>query len=74
MVEQQAAVAEGRDHRQLMADEQDRPAAVGDLVHLAQAALLERHVAHGEDLVDEQDLGLEMGRHREARRTYMPLE
>jgi hypothetical protein len=32
-----------------------------DLAHSAEATLLEGLVTHGEDLVDQQDLGLEVG-------------
>ena len=39
-----------------MADEQDRPAGLGDFAHLAEAFLAEGGVADGEHFVDEQDL------------------
>ena len=38
----------------------------GHVAHLAEAAALELGVADGEHLVDDQDLGLEMRRHREG--------
>ena len=43
----------------LVAHEQNRP-ALRDVAHLAEAFLLERSVADGEDFVHEQDFGLEM--------------
>ncbi len=50
----------------VVADEQHGAAAALDLVHLAEAATLELDVAHGEHLVDEQDLGLHVGGDGEA--------
>ena len=40
--------------------------AFGDVLHLAQALLLERGVADGEHFVDDQDLRLQVGGHRES--------
>ena len=37
-----------------------RPSPVGDVLHLAEALLLELGVADGEHLVDDQDLRLEV--------------
>ena len=34
---------------------------VGDIAHFAQAFLLELHVAHGQDLVHDHDLAVQMG-------------
>ncbi len=53
-----------------MRHEDYRAAAVPDVLHLVQALLLEPGVADGEDLVDQQDLGLEMGGHCE-RQTHV---
>src|SRR5260370_26479695 len=50
----------------VMADEQHRSPTDGDLLDLAEAPLLELGVAHGEHLVDEKDLRLEVGRDRET--------
>jgi len=49
-----------------VAHEQDGAAGAGDLVHLAQALALELEVAHGQDLVDEEDLRVEVRGHREG--------
>ena len=49
-----------------MADEQDGPAGASDLAHSSQAFLLKPLIAHGEDLIDQQDLRLEVGRDREG--------
>ena len=43
-----------------MADEQDRPALAADLAHFAEALPLERHVADGQNLIDEQHLRFEV--------------
>src|SRR5229473_8357949 len=50
----------------VVADEQHRSPADGDLLYLAEAPLLELGVAHGEHLVDEKDLRLEVGCDRET--------
>ena len=43
-----------------------RSAETGNCLHLAQALLLERGVADGQDLVDDQDLGIQVRRHGEG--------
>ncbi len=43
-------------------------------LELLEALLLERGVADGEHLVDEQDVGVDLDRDREASRTRMPDE
>src|SRR5581483_10055408 len=47
-------------------DEQNGPAAAADLAHLAQAFLLESEIADREDLIHNQNLGVEMRRHGEC--------
>ena len=74
VLQQQRRGAEAGERLQLVADEQDGPAAAGHVVHLAQALLLEGHVADRQHLVHDQDLRVEVGRHAKASRTYMPLE
>ena len=66
VLEVDAAAAERLDHRHVVADEEDGPARGGDLVHLAEALALERGVADGQHLVDDQDLGLEVRGDREG--------
>src|SRR3954468_21718020 len=63
--DQQAALAErgGRGH--VVRDEQHRPSAAADLLHLAEAFLLKGDTPDCDPLVDEQDLALEMRGHRE---------
>ena len=50
----------------VVADEDDGAARAGDLLHLPEALALEAEVADREDLVDEQDLGLEVCGHGEG--------
>lgn len=51
-----------RIHRtHIVADEEDGAAGAGDFLHFAEAFLLEGGVADGEDFVDEEDFGFEMG-------------
>jgi hypothetical protein len=59
--EHQDAMAQAADRRHVVADEEDGAAAAGDILHRAEAFALERDVAHGEDLVDQQDFGPQMG-------------
>jgi hypothetical protein len=68
-VEQQDAAAQAADGRHVVAHEQNRPAVAGGIAHLPEALLLERRVTDGEHLVDDQDLGLEMGGDAEASRS-----
>ena len=49
-----------------MADEHDRAAVASELLDLLGAPPLEALVADGEHLVDEQDLGLDVGGDGEA--------
>ncbi len=49
-----------------MAHEHHRPAFGGDRAHLPQALALERRVPHRQHLVDQQDLGFEVGGHRKG--------
>ena len=49
-----------------MGDEDDRAAALLELEDLAEALALERLVADGEDLVEQQDVRVEVRRDREA--------
>ena len=49
-----------------MRDEDDRAAALLELEDLAEALALEGLVADGEDLVEEQDVGVEVRGDREA--------
>src|SRR5262249_43776140 len=49
-----------------MRDEHDRSAPLAELENLAEALALERLVADREDLVEEQDVGVEVGCDREA--------
>ena len=53
---------------EVVAHEQDRATGSRSTVgHLAEALALELGVADGEHLVDEQDVGVEVGGHRERR-------
>jgi hypothetical protein len=55
-------------------DEQDGRAAAAQAGELVVALLLEGGVAHREDLVDEQDLGVDLDHHREGEATSIPEE
>src|SRR4029079_19389303 len=65
-VEQDGAVAELRDGLHVVGDEQDGAPGVSEVLHAPQAPCLELGVTHGEHLVHEQDLGLEMRGNREG--------
>ena len=64
-VEQDRPVAEPRDRLHVVRDEEHRPAGGAEVLHPPEAAPLELGVAHGQHLVDEQDLGLEVRGDRE---------
>src|SRR5919201_1634999 len=59
------AVAELVDRLHVVRDEEHRPSSAAEVLHPAEAALLELGVADGKHLVHEQDLGLEVRRNRE---------
>jgi hypothetical protein len=58
MVEPHRAPARRGDGGQVVGDEDDSGAAPQDFLHAVEAALLEGGITDGEDLVDEQDVGL----------------
>ena len=64
--QQHRALAEPLDLGRVVRDEDDRAAALLELEDLAEALALERLVADGEHLVEQQDVGVEMRRDREA--------
>ena len=67
MLQQYAARAQLLDGAHIMRDKEDSAAfSPGDLVHLAEAFLLELGVADGEDLVDHKDVRLHVSRHGEG--------
>ena len=65
LVEQVRALADALHGDEVVADEDHGAALAGDGVHLGEALALELGVAHGEDLVDEQDVGLQVRADRE---------
>jgi hypothetical protein len=66
-LQQQAPGTESLHRIHVVAHEQHGASpATGHLLHLAEAPLLKLGVADGEHLVDDEHLGLEMGRHREG--------
>ena len=79
-LEQHRAVAEALDGRHVVGDEDDRLARGLERLELLEALLLERGVADREHLVDEQDVGVDLDRNREAephahaRRVVLELE
>ena len=60
MVKRNRSRAQRLDRRHVVTDEEDRPAFSADVVHLAEALPLERGVADGENLVDDEDLRLQV--------------
>ena len=70
--EQDRAVAEVDDGGQAVADEDDGAALPRGGLHPAEALLLEGEIPHGENLVDDQDLGLQMSGHREGEAKLHP--
>ena len=66
VVDDDRAGAELEDRRQVVRDEHQRDAARDQLAHPLDALVLERGVADAQHLVDEQDVGIEVGGDREA--------
>ena len=65
-LEEDGALAEPLDGRRIVGDEDDRPAALLEREDPPEALPLERLVADGEDLVEEQDVRVEEGGDGEA--------
>ena len=72
VLEQQRAVAEALHRAHVVGDEQDRLPLRADALELVEALLLERGVADGEHLVDEQDVGVDLDHTENASRTACP--
>ena len=62
LVEPQRPLAEAADGTEVVRHEDDGPAGALHVLHPADAAALELRVADGERLVDDEDVGLEVGR------------
>ncbi len=79
-VEQHRPVAEALDGVHVVRDEQDRAALRARLAQRVEALALERAVAHGEHLVDQQQVGVHVDHDREgqahlhARRVVLELQ
>src|SRR5205085_12218094 len=58
-VEENRSLTEAGDRRHAVGNEQDGASLPTDVLHLAETLLLKRSVSDGQDLVDDQDLGLE---------------
>ena len=65
-VEPERAIAQLLDQPEVVAHQHQRPPGGEELLDPAQAAVRERRVAHRQHLVDQQDLGVGVDRHREA--------
>ncbi len=66
MIDDDRACAQVENGRQVVGDEDERYAAVDQLAHPFDAAILERRIADAEHLVDQQDVGIEMRGNRET--------
>ena len=79
-LQQHCPVAEALDRGHVVSHEEDGLALVAHLEEHVEALLLERGIAHGQDLVDEHDVGPDLDHHREgeadvhARRVVLELE
>src|SRR5690606_34751216 len=56
-IEQEYASAERLNCRHIMTHKKDRATTRGDVLHFAEALVLELLVADGEDFVDDEDFG-----------------
>ncbi|CAA9292899.1 MAG: hypothetical protein AVDCRST_MAG11-250, partial [uncultured Gemmatimonadaceae bacterium] len=71
-VEQQRLGAQRRDAVELVRHDDHRDVAPQHLLQSVVRPLLEREVAHGEHLIDDQHVGLEVGRDGEAEARVHP--
>src|SRR6184192_2894821 len=60
-----ASLAQVLDGGHIMRDKNDGAPALAHFAHFAQTLLLESNIADRENLINHQNLGIEMGRHRE---------
>ena len=74
VLEQHRALAQPLDRARVVGDEHDRPAAALEVTDPAVALLREGLVADREHLVEQQDVRLDVHRHREPEPQYMPDE
>src|SRR4029453_4745798 len=65
VVQDHSPAADPRDQVEGVGDEQDRAAPLREPADLVQALALERLVPHGQDLVDQQDVGADVDGHGE---------
>ncbi len=65
-------MAEARHRAHVVGDEDDRAAFLAHPVEDVEALLLEGGVADGQHLVDQQDLGVDLDRHREGQAHVHP--
>ena len=66
VIKPNGSVTRGADNGQVVADEDDRAAIVSHLLHLIEALVPERRIAHGEYLVHQEDLLLQVGGDRKT--------
>src|SRR5271165_2958718 len=66
VVDPDYAVAESADLVELVGDEDHGAAGAGHVAHFAEAFFLEIYVADGQDFVDEEDFGFEVGGYGEG--------
>src|SRR5207245_11358659 len=74
LFQQQAALAEIGDRAKIVGNEDDCGAAGDHGVHALDTLALEQVVPDAEHLVDEQQVGINVGGHRNPKRANMPDE
>src|SRR5207248_9570164 len=60
------------DRSHVMTDKEHGPSMLGDILHLAKAFLLKRHVANRKNFIDDQDLRIEMSGNGEGQAYIHP--
>src|SRR5271166_3432610 len=64
LMQHDAALAKPLHNRHVVRNKKDSSAAPADFAHLSQALLLKRQVTHRQHFVNDENLGLQMGRYR----------
>ena len=72
LIQHDGFFGQAQDGRHVVADKEHRAAFLGHIAHLAQALALEFGVPNGQDFIDHQDFGLQVGCHGKSQPQIHP--